>query len=290
MLRPPSTACASLWTRRASSCRSPAPASRPNAAFRISVRPAASGPRCGRSSSSDFLASQEMRDESLAAALRHGGAVRRRQARPRPPGAGLALPGRQDRPAWSLRTSTICTRPLALRPNTWSSCTATPPTRPASTARSATNCPGSSRVLRRERARAGVHVCGGHIKTATVSFGQAMPEQAMRRAQELTRVCDLFLAIGSSLVVWPAAGFPLVAKRNGARLVIINRDRDRVRRHRRPRGASRHRRRCSRPSSRTDSLKAVVAQHDPRRCAQLATACQYLFNWPYAGAAECYVR
>ena len=67
-------------------------------------------------------------------------------------------------------------------------------------------------------------VCDGYIKTATVSFGQAMPEEAMRRAQELTDACDLFLAIGSSLVVWPAAGFPLGAKRNGARLVIINRD------------------------------------------------------------------
>jgi NAD-dependent deacetylase len=67
-------------------------------------------------------------------------------------------------------------------------------------------------------------VCDGYIKTATVSFGQSMPESAMRRAQELTESCDLFLAIGSSLVVWPAAGFPLAAKRNGARLVIINRD------------------------------------------------------------------
>jgi NAD-dependent deacetylase len=46
----------------------------------------------------------------------------------------------------------------------------------------------------------------------------------MRRAQELTGSCDLFIAIGSSLVVWPAAGFPLAAKRNGARLVIINRE------------------------------------------------------------------
>jgi len=66
--------------------------------------------------------------------------------------------------------------------------------------------------------------CGGHIKTATVSFGQAMPDAAMRRAEELTLTCDLFLAIGSSLVVWPAAGFPVLAKRNGARLVIINRE------------------------------------------------------------------
>jgi NAD-dependent protein deacetylase/lipoamidase len=66
--------------------------------------------------------------------------------------------------------------------------------------------------------------CDGHIKTATVSFGQAMPEHEMRRAEELTLACDLFLAVGSSLVVWPAAGFPLMAKRNGARLVIINRE------------------------------------------------------------------
>ena len=66
--------------------------------------------------------------------------------------------------------------------------------------------------------------CGGHIKTATVSFGQAMPEEAMRRAEDLTRDCDLFVVIGSSLVVWPAAGFPLMAKRSGALLVIINRE------------------------------------------------------------------
>ena len=65
--------------------------------------------------------------------------------------------------------------------------------------------------------------CGGRIKTATVSFGQAMPEPAMRRAEELTRACDLFLVVGCSLVVWPAAGFPLLAKRNGARLAIVNR-------------------------------------------------------------------
>jgi NAD-dependent deacetylase len=66
--------------------------------------------------------------------------------------------------------------------------------------------------------------CGGYIKTATVSFGQAMPVEAMARAEQLTRNCELFLAVGSSLVVWPAAGFPLMAKRNGATLVIINRE------------------------------------------------------------------
>ena len=66
--------------------------------------------------------------------------------------------------------------------------------------------------------------CGGIVKTATISFGQAMPEEAMARAEEATLNCDLFLAIGSSLVVYPAAGFPVMAKQNGATLVIINRD------------------------------------------------------------------
>lgn len=64
--------------------------------------------------------------------------------------------------------------------------------------------------------------CGEPVKTATISFGQAMPEEEMRRARELAEQCDLFLAIGSSLVVWPAAGFPVLAKNCGARLVIIN--------------------------------------------------------------------
>jgi NAD-dependent deacetylase len=66
--------------------------------------------------------------------------------------------------------------------------------------------------------------CGGPIKSATVSFGQSMPEAAMRKAEQRTHSCDLFLAIGSSLVVWPAASFPLLAKSNGAALVIINRE------------------------------------------------------------------
>ncbi|MFZ5734788.1 MAG: SIR2 family NAD-dependent protein deacylase [Pseudomonadota bacterium] len=64
--------------------------------------------------------------------------------------------------------------------------------------------------------------CGGPVKTATISFGQAMPENEMRRATELAQHCDLFLAIGSSLVVWPAAGFPQLARNCGAKLVIIN--------------------------------------------------------------------
>jgi len=66
--------------------------------------------------------------------------------------------------------------------------------------------------------------CGGPVKSATVSFGQAMPVLEMQRAEEETLAADLFLSIGSSLVVWPAAGFPMIAKRNGAALIIINRE------------------------------------------------------------------
>jgi NAD-dependent deacetylase len=66
--------------------------------------------------------------------------------------------------------------------------------------------------------------CGGMVKSATISFGQAMPAEAMRRARDLTLACDLFVAIGSSLVVYPAAGFPLLAKQRGARLAIVNRE------------------------------------------------------------------
>jgi NAD-dependent deacetylase len=66
--------------------------------------------------------------------------------------------------------------------------------------------------------------CDGIVKTATISFGQAMPEIQMARAQDATMACDLFIVLGSSLVVYPAAGFPQIAKRKGAKLVIVNRD------------------------------------------------------------------
>lgn len=68
------------------------------------------------------------------------------------------------------------------------------------------------------------HHCGGIIKSATISFGQAMPEEAMRRAALETELCDLFIVLGSSLSVFPAADFPVFAKRKGAKLVIVNRD------------------------------------------------------------------
>ncbi len=66
--------------------------------------------------------------------------------------------------------------------------------------------------------------CGGLVKSATISFGQAMPEEEMIRAEDEARACDLFLVMGSSLVVYPAAALPMIAKRQGARLIIVNRE------------------------------------------------------------------
>jgi NAD-dependent deacetylase len=66
--------------------------------------------------------------------------------------------------------------------------------------------------------------CGGILKAATISFGQAMPPEAMRQAQEWTERAAVFIVMGSSLQVQPAASFPVIAKRNGALLAIINRE------------------------------------------------------------------
>lgn len=67
-------------------------------------------------------------------------------------------------------------------------------------------------------------ICGGLVKAAVISFGQAMPEDKMNDALAHIQMCDLMIVLGSSLVVYPAASLPEIAKRNGARLVIINRD------------------------------------------------------------------
>ena len=66
--------------------------------------------------------------------------------------------------------------------------------------------------------------CGGIVKTATISFGQPMPVEAMRRADAASRECDLFIVLGSSLLVHPAAALPMIAKSNGAALAIVNRE------------------------------------------------------------------
>lgn len=66
--------------------------------------------------------------------------------------------------------------------------------------------------------------CGGWLKPATISFGQPMPAEEMRRAEELARAAEIFIVLGSSLVVQPAASFPLLAKESGAYLAIVNRE------------------------------------------------------------------
>ncbi|MGC4190619.1 MAG: Sir2 family NAD-dependent protein deacetylase [Thermomicrobiales bacterium] len=66
-------------------------------------------------------------------------------------------------------------------------------------------------------------VCGGPLRSATILFGEPLPEAALRKAVAVSQVCDLMLVVGSSLVVNPAARLPAIAKQHGARLVIINR-------------------------------------------------------------------
>lgn len=67
-------------------------------------------------------------------------------------------------------------------------------------------------------------LCGGLVKSAIVSFGEAMPEDKMMRADDEAIAADLCLVLGSSLVVYPAASIPIRAKQTGAKLVIVNRD------------------------------------------------------------------
>lgn len=66
--------------------------------------------------------------------------------------------------------------------------------------------------------------CGGIVKTDVVMFGQMMPERETRQAFEAAESCDLFIAIGTSLAVHPAASLPLAALATGARFVILNRE------------------------------------------------------------------
>lgn len=78
--------------------------------------------------------------------------------------------------------------------------------------------------IARNAAVPGCVECGGLVKSATISFGQPMPDAEMAAARAASLDCDLFLAVGSSLQVYPAAGLPIIAKHNRARLVIINRE------------------------------------------------------------------
>lgn len=65
-------------------------------------------------------------------------------------------------------------------------------------------------------------VCGGILKSATISFGQALDTEVLRRAQEAAATCDLMLAVGSSLTVQPAAGLVGLAARTGAPVIVCN--------------------------------------------------------------------
>jgi len=76
----------------------------------------------------------------------------------------------------------------------------------------------------KESVAPGPCACGGLLKPATISFGQAMPQEAMRRAAEWSETAEIFIVVGSSLAVQPAASFPVVAKRSGALLAIVNRE------------------------------------------------------------------
>ncbi len=78
-----------------------------------------------------------------------------------------------------------------------------------------------------ERVRAGeedpaCRRCGGILKSATISFGQALVAEDLFRVQRAAEMADLFVAIGTSLTVYPVAELPVRALRNGARLVIVN--------------------------------------------------------------------
>ena len=66
--------------------------------------------------------------------------------------------------------------------------------------------------------------CNDILKTTTISFGQPMPQATMEYAREIALQANLMIALGSSLVVFPAASFPILAKRNGAEYIIINRE------------------------------------------------------------------
>ena len=167
-----------------------------------------------------------MRDEVLAAALRHGGAV---SAAPSP-AAAIAR--------WRASTAPArCPALITQNIDNLHQASGIAAERRRRAARqhdlrdlprlraSATNCRGCSEKFERSGGtRAGLRAAAATSRPRPSRSARRCRTTAMRRAEELTRDCDLFLAIGSSLVVWPAAGFPLMAKRNGAALVIINRE------------------------------------------------------------------
>jgi len=171
----------------------------------------------------DFLQSEEMRRESWRRKLASDGTI------------ALAKPNRGHRAVAELHRRGVCHSVITQNVDGLHQASGVPADRVIELHGNATyaGCLDCERryelesileAFRRDETLPVCDDCGGIVKTATISFGQAMPLVPMRRSEEETMACDLFLATGSSLVVYPAAGFPALAKRAGARLVILNRE------------------------------------------------------------------
>ena len=220
---------------------SPGPAFRPNAASPISARRAACGPRTSRSRSTNSWPARRR-------ATNPGGAAS-------PWTTSSAMPGRGagHRALASLyRAGKVPARDHAEHRQSASGVRVFPATR-GRAARQYDLC-DLPRLQCALRACLGAAAdgCGERLRAglrAAAATSRPRPYRSVRRCRmppcnapkTLRLHCDLFLAIGSSLLVWPAAGFPLMAKRNGARLVDHQSRGDRVRRHCRSRRASGHR-------------------------------------------------
>jgi NAD-dependent deacetylase len=84
--------------------------------------------------------------------------------------------------------------------------------------------PLSEAVKRRVSGAPRCPKCGGVLKPDVVFFGEPLPRDAVREAFMLAEMADVFMAVGTSLAVYPANQLPVVAKKRGAKLVIINAD------------------------------------------------------------------
>jgi NAD-dependent SIR2 family protein deacetylase len=83
-------------------------------------------------------------------------------------------------------------------------------------------CDGCDFKMDRIEGESECPLCGGKLVPSVVNFGQSLPEKDLRESYEHSKLCDLFIVVGSSLVVYPAADMPRVALQVGAKLVIIN--------------------------------------------------------------------
>ena len=167
----------------------------------------------------EFLASQDMRDEAWRRRFAMEAHFARRAARPRAPRARRAstAPARRRRVITQNIDNLHQSSGIAAEHvielhgnNTYAAC--------LDCAQAIRDCLGRETIRRRRRTRAGLHrLRRSRSRRRRFRSARRCRRREMRRAEQLTLDCDLFLAIGSSLVVWPAAGFPLLAKRNGAR-------------------------------------------------------------------------